>query len=91
MGGGSLRLGESSPLFVARWWTHCLQANTTGQLNVILTFYEIVEPPVSSPLSGIPLSILRKAVNVLVRTSRAQIIAVADGEGVRFLAGNLGR
>ncbi|KAI0675586.1 ESCRT-II complex vps25 subunit [Trametes maxima] len=62
-------------------------ANSTGQLNTILTFYEIVEPPVPSPLSGIPLPILRKAVAVLTKASRAQIIAVPDGEGVRFLAG----
>ena len=67
------------------------QANSTGQLNTILTFYEIIEPPVSSPLSGIPMSVLRKAVNILTKTGRAQLIAVADGEGVRFLQGNMGR
>ena len=67
------------------------QASSTGQLNTIMTFYEIVEPPVPSPLSGLPLPILRKAIAVLAKSSRAQIIAVADGEGVRFLAGPPGR
>ncbi|KAJ8496039.1 hypothetical protein ONZ51_g1334 [Trametes cubensis] len=66
-------------------------ANSTGQLNTIMTFYEIIEPPVPSPLSGIPLPILRKAVSVLTKSNRAQIIAVSDGEGVRFLAGNAGK
>ncbi|KAI0358209.1 ESCRT-II complex vps25 subunit [Trametes cingulata] len=66
-------------------------ANSTGQLNTIMTFYEIVEPPVPSPLSGIPLPILRKAVSVLTKSNRAQIIAVSEGEGVRFLAGNPGK
>lgn len=56
-----------------------------------MTFFEIVEPPVPSPLEGLPLPILRKAVAVLAKSARAQIIAVADGEGVRFLAGAAGR
>lgn len=64
------------------------QADSTGQLNTILTFYEIIEPPVPSQLSGIPMTLLRKAIAVLTRTGRAQIISVADGEGVRLLAGN---
>lgn len=56
-----------------------------------MTFYEIVEPPVPSPLEGLPLPILRKAIAVLTKSARAQIIAVADGEGVRFLPGPPGR
>ncbi|OJT07149.1 hypothetical protein TRAPUB_1964 [Trametes pubescens] len=56
-------------------------------MNTIMTFYEIVEPPVPSPLSDIPLPILRRAVGVLTKSNRAQIIAVTDGEGVRFLSG----
>lgn len=71
-------------------WAEVLHnwADSTGQLNTILTFYEIIEPPVPSQLSGIPMTLLRKAIAVLTKTSRAQIISVADGEGVRFLAGN---
>ncbi|GBE89518.1 ESCRT-II complex vps25 subunit [Sparassis latifolia] len=74
-------------------WAEVLHdwASTTGQLNTILTFYDIIEPPVSSPLSGIPMVILRKAISILTKTNRAQVIAVADGEGVRFLAGNSGK
>ncbi|CAL1714314.1 unnamed protein product [Somion occarium] len=74
-------------------WAEVLHewASTTGQLNTILTFYEIIEPPVPSPLSGIPMQILRKAIHILTKTNRAQIIAVADGEGVRFLPGNAGK
>jgi len=62
-------------------------ANNTGQLNTILTFYDIIEPPVPSPLTGIPEVILRKAIGVLTKSGRAQIISVSDGEGVRILAG----
>jgi len=70
-------------------WAQVLHdwATTTGQLNTILTFYDIMEPPVPSPLSGIPLVILRKAINVLTKSARAQIISVSDGEGVRILTG----
>jgi ESCRT-II complex subunit VPS25 len=56
-------------------------------MNTILTFYEIIEPPLESPLSGIPMVLLRKAINILSKTGRAQIIGVADGEGVRFFPG----
>lgn len=65
-----------------------LQATTTGQLNTILTFYEIADPPVPSPLSGVPDVLLRRAVACLAKTARAQLIGVADGEGVRLFAGN---
>lgn len=68
-----------------------MQAISTGQLNTILTFYEIIEPPVPSPLSGIPQPILRKAIGILGTTSRSQIISIVDGEGVRLLAGNAGK
>ncbi|KAG1764345.1 ESCRT-II complex vps25 subunit [Suillus occidentalis] len=61
-------------------------ATATGQLNTILTFYEISDPPISSPLSGIPIPLLRQAITILSRSNRAQIIGVADGEGVRFFA-----
>lgn len=36
-------------------------ATATGQLNTILTFYEISDPPIPSPLSGIPIPLLRRA------------------------------
>ncbi|KAF8839013.1 ESCRT-II complex vps25 subunit [Paxillus ammoniavirescens] len=61
-------------------------ATASGQLNTILTFYEIIDPPVPSPLSGLPIPLLRRAITVLTRTGRAQIIGVADGEGVRLFA-----
>ncbi|OJA16952.1 hypothetical protein AZE42_09458 [Rhizopogon vesiculosus] len=59
-------------------------ATATGQLNTILTFYEISDP--SIPLSGIPTPLLRRVITTLVRSNRAQIIGVADGEGARFFA-----
>ncbi|KAG2103109.1 ESCRT-II complex vps25 subunit [Suillus discolor] len=62
-------------------------ATATGQLNTILTFYEISDPPIQSPLSGIPIPLLRRAITILSRSNRAQIIGVADGEGVRFFVG----
>lgn len=74
-------------------WAEVLHewASSTGQLNTILTFYEIVEPPVPSELSNLPISLLKKAIAILAKTARAQIIAVADGEGVRFLGGTSGK
>jgi len=56
----------------------------TGQLNTILTFYEISDPPVPSALSGIPDSLLRSAISVLTKSGRAQLISISDGDGVRF-------
>ncbi|OBZ73694.1 Vacuolar protein-sorting-associated protein 25 [Grifola frondosa] len=70
-------------------WAEVLHEWVNGHLNTILTFYEIMEPPVPSPLSGIPLPLLRKAIDILVRTNRAQIITIADGEGVRILPVNV--
>ncbi|KAA1470195.1 ESCRT-II complex vps25 subunit [Dentipellis sp. KUC8613] len=67
-------------------WAEVLHewATSTGQLNTILTFYEIMEPAIPSPLSGIPVPLLRNAIGVLGKTGRAQIISIADGEGVRL-------
>ena len=62
------------------------QAVNTGQINTILTFYEITEPPIKSPLSGIPPTLLKTAIGILAKTGRAQTIAIADGEGVRFFS-----
>ena len=64
------------------------KVTSTGQLNTILTFYELANPPIPTSLSGVPDVILRRAVAFLSRSARAQIIGVADGEGVRFFAGN---
>jgi len=63
-----------------------MQVNSTGQLNTILTFYDITDPPIESPLTNIPIPLLRKAISILGKTGRSQLIAIADGEGVRFLA-----
>ncbi|KAF9459341.1 ESCRT-II complex subunit-domain-containing protein [Collybia nuda] len=70
-------------------WAEVLHswAVSTAQLNTILTFYDITDPPVKSELSGIPVSLLRKAINILVKSGRAQLIGVADGEGVRLFSG----
>ncbi|KAK0221868.1 ESCRT-II complex vps25 subunit [Armillaria fumosa] len=69
-------------------WAETLHewAASTGHLNTIMTFYEVTDPPLESPLSGIPVALLRKAIGILAKTSRAQLIAVADGEGVRFFS-----
>ncbi|KAL9713435.1 phosphoribosylformylglycinamidine synthase [Leucoagaricus gongylophorus] len=56
----------------------------TGQLNTILTFYDITDPPIESPLSGIPIVILKKAISILSKSGKAQTITIVDGEGVRF-------
>ena len=57
----------------------------SGQLNTIMTFYDITDPPVESTLTNIPVPLLRKAIGILGKTGRSQMIAIADGEGVRFL------
>jgi len=59
---------------------------STGQLNTILTFLDITDPPVESPLTNIPISLLRRAISILGKTGRSQMITIADGEGVRFLS-----
>ncbi|PAV20069.1 ESCRT-II complex vps25 subunit [Pyrrhoderma noxium] len=64
---------------------------STGQLNTILTFYELSNPPIPTSFSGLPDVILRRAVTYLSKSARAQVIAVTDGEGVRFFAGNSSR
>ncbi|OAX34069.1 hypothetical protein K503DRAFT_473190 [Rhizopogon vinicolor AM-OR11-026] len=61
-------------------------ATATGKLNTILTSYEIPDHLIPSPLSGIPIPLLRRAIMTLVRSNRVQIIGVADGEGVKFFA-----
>ncbi|KAG6846866.1 hypothetical protein H0H93_011367, partial [Arthromyces matolae] len=70
-------------------WAEALHswATETAQLNTILTFYDITDPPLDSELTGIPIPLLRKAISILGKTGRAQMIGVADGEGVRILAG----
>ncbi|KZV69702.1 ESCRT-II complex vps25 subunit [Peniophora sp. CONT] len=69
-------------------WAEVLHewAVNTGQMNTILTFYEIMEPPIESPLSGIPPTLLKTAIGILAKTGRAQTIAIPDGEGVRFFS-----
>ncbi|KAF8892187.1 ESCRT-II complex vps25 subunit [Infundibulicybe gibba] len=60
---------------------------STAQLNTILTFYDITDPPLESPVSNIPIGLLRKAISILAKSNRAQLIGAADGEGVRFFSG----
>ena len=54
----------------------CAQAVNTGQINTILTFYEIMEPPIESPLSGIPPTLLKTAIGILAKTGRALTISI---------------
>lgn len=63
-----------------------VQATSTGQLNTILTFYDITDPQVESELSSIPIPLLKKAISILSKTGRAQLIGVSEGEGVRIFA-----
>lgn len=65
-----------------------VKVGSTGQINTILTFYEITEPEVESPLSGIPLPLLRKIIGILGKTNRAQVISTSGGEGVRLFEGS---
>ncbi|TFY79055.1 hypothetical protein EWM64_g4959 [Hericium alpestre] len=67
-------------------WAEVLHewAMTTGQVNTILTFHEITEPAVPSPLAAIPVPLPKNAILILGKTGRVQLISVADGEGMRF-------
>lgn len=78
---GLYRTSDSSqsPSYVCSY-----KVTNTGQLNTILTFYEISDPPVPSALSGIPEPLLRNAISVLAKSGRAQLISISDGDGVRF-------
>ncbi|KAF8603758.1 ESCRT-II complex vps25 subunit [Ceratobasidium sp. AG-I] len=73
-------------------WAEALHdwANQTGQLNTILTLYEIQNPDVPSAFTDIPLPLLRHAINILTLTSRAQYIEGTAGShmgaAVRFFA-----
>ena len=49
-----------------------------------MTFYDITDPPIESALTNIPVPLLRKAINILGKTGRSQMIAIADGEGYGF-------
>ncbi|KAJ3994764.1 ESCRT-II complex vps25 subunit [Lentinula boryana] len=73
-------------LLEALWFNSIIhsQVSSTGNLNTIMTFYEITDPPVESPLSGLPIPLLRQAITLLSKSNRAQIIAISEGEGVRF-------
>lgn len=51
-----------------------------------MTFYDITDPPIESALTNIPVPLLRKAIAILGKTGRSQMISITDGEGVRFLA-----
>ncbi|EGN96971.1 hypothetical protein SERLA73DRAFT_185237 [Serpula lacrymans var. lacrymans S7.3] len=76
-------------------WAEVLHswATDTANLNTILTFYEITDPPVPSPLSDIPITLLRRVIAVLAKTGRAQVISTGrtgsgeENEGVRFFSG----
>ncbi|KAK1227699.1 hypothetical protein PQX77_009287 [Marasmius sp. AFHP31] len=74
-------------------WAEALHewATSTGHLNTIMTFYEITEPEIESPLSGIPIPLLRKCIAILGKTNRSQIIAIPGGEGARFFANSTGQ
>ena len=63
-----------------------LQATSTGQLNTILTYYDITDPPVQSDLTSIPIPVLKKAIAVLAKAGKAQVIGISEGEGVRFFS-----
>lgn len=71
-------------------WAEVLHswAVSTGQLNTIMTFYEIQAPSLPSELSDIPTPLLKRAIDILTKTNRAQIIESGEGDGVRFFAGS---
>lgn len=66
-----------------------VKVTSTGQLNTILTFFEISSPSVKNPLSGIPITLLRRVVTILGKTGRGQIIEGVEGGGARFFTSNI--
>ncbi|PVG04742.1 ESCRT-II complex, vps25 subunit [Serendipita vermifera] len=71
-------------------WAEVLHgwAVSTGQLNTILTFYEIQNPQLESELQDLPAGLLRRAIIILTKSNRAQLIESIDGDGVRLFAGS---
>jgi len=57
----------------------------TGQMNAILTAYELIEPDSLSPLKGAPMSLLVIIANGLRESGRAQLIGSGEETGIRFL------
>lgn len=53
-----------------------------------MTYYDITDPPVESDLTRIPIPVLKKAIAVLTKTGKAQVIGISEGEGVRFFVGD---
>lgn len=75
------------PLLYIENSNYDMQAVNTGQLNTILTFYEIQSPELESELSDIPSGLLKRAIGILTKSNRAQLIESAEGGGVRFFSG----
>ncbi|GJJ11208.1 hypothetical protein Clacol_005440 [Clathrus columnatus] len=75
------RLPEEWAEVVHEW------ATSTGQLNTILTFYELTTSGIDNPTKGLPLILLRKVIAILGKTGRGQIIEGVEGGGVRFFPG----
>ncbi|TIA91191.1 hypothetical protein E3P81_02163 [Wallemia ichthyophaga] len=58
----------------------------TAQLNTPLTYYELTQGEYShlSELHQLPVEILKMAINILTKQSKAAIIKSSQGEGVKF-------
>ncbi|KAF8329572.1 ESCRT-II complex subunit-domain-containing protein [Cantharellus anzutake] len=57
----------------------------TGQMNTILTAYELTELDSLSPMKGAPISLFVAVINYLRESGRAQLIGGGEDTGVRFL------
>ena len=58
----------------------------TGQKNVVLTLYEIVEGEASmnQEFYGLDINVLQRSLNSLVKKGRAQVFGGEDQQGVKF-------
>jgi ESCRT-II complex subunit VPS25 len=69
-------------------WAALLEVwvSDTGQKGTVLTLYELVEGEATEKqdFHGMDMEVLRKALNTLVKTGKAQVFGTDDQQGVKF-------
>jgi len=90
---GQLEDQENSTVVVVYWrkpeeWANAIYdwIDSTGQKNSVLTLYEISQGDMttSQEFHGIDPTILRKALDVLVKRGSAQVFGTGNEMGVKF-------
>lgn len=74
------RKPEEWAMLIAAW------VEETGQKNVVLTLYELVESEATArqEFHGLDMQVLQKSLNTLVKKGKAQVFGTEDQQGVKF-------